>query len=515
MLAAKTPAGSKAKPSGKPAAARTPVDSSSAKAQSAADSAKAAAPASSSDSASAGTAAIPPGAPAAATLVFDYVTMEHRSQEIHPILREKKLEIDKAEQQMHELEMGAILPKFQVETGIGPAPGLKSIYDTLHIQPAGSTDYIIQSNKDFDFGNWGPFFGIEVTVAQPLNLSRYRAGHKAAAANIKVSEAAFQKEKMDVSEDAQKLYFQRVFAGQMLSILQDATHELDRAQKKMEDLLDEGDQSIKQTDLLELKAGRYALEKGRNEAGLGVARADLGLRFLMQLPDSVVLSPKDSLLSIRPESFPSLDSLKMLTLLNHPDLKRLANGLAARRELVRVAKGEIGPDIFLFGTFKYTKAWSSDRQSGGEDPFARDPLNELTGVGGLGMRINLNFWSRYEKVRKEKIELTQLERTETYAARGLIIKMQDEYVQMLNHRANVNEAQKSLRAAEAWLKGAALKYDLDPSTAKDMISPYKTAIGARRDYYEAVLNYNLAVSKVIKSIGWTLTDYIHNLRPNG
>jgi outer membrane protein TolC len=454
-----------------------------------------------------------PSAPAG--LVLDYAAMERRAQEIHPILREKQLDIAKAEQQMHELEMAAILPRFQVETGMGPAPGLKYILDTTSLRLPGGGGYIPQYQKDYDFGNWGPFFGIEMTVAQPLNLSRYRAGHKAAASNIKVAEAQFQKEKLDVSEDAQKLYFQRVYAGQMYSILKDATHELDGAQKKMEELLDDGDESVKQTDLLELKAGRYALEKARNEAGLGVARADLGLRFLLQIPDSVAIQPKDAVLPLRAEALPSLDSLKMLTLLNHPDLKRLANGLAARRELVRVAKGEIGPDIFLFGSFKYTKAWSSDRQSGGEDPFARDPLNEITGVGGLGMRLNLNFWSRYQKVRKEKIELSQLERTEIYAARGLILKMQDEYTQMLNHRANVTEAQKSLRAAEAWLKGAALKYDLDPSTAKDMISPYKTVLGAKRDYFEAVLNYDLAMAKVIKSIGWTLTDYFHNFQGKG
>src|SRR6185295_3974588 len=116
----------------------------------------------------------------------------------------------------------------------------------------------------------------------------------------------------------------------------------------------------------------------------------------------------------------------------------------ARRELIRVAKGELGPDIFLFGNFKYTKAWSTDRQSGGENPFARDPLNEITGVGGLGMRLNLNFWQRYQKVRKERIELQQLQRTETYAAGGLLLKMQDEYVQMLKARNNVTESQKSL-----------------------------------------------------------------------
>jgi outer membrane protein TolC len=494
--------------------AASAADSTAAKTDSiaAADSAKA--PAKPADAAA---DPIKAAAAAPASVVMDYIAMDRRAQDIHPMLLEKKLEIDKAEQQMRELEMAAILPRFQVETGIGPAPGLKTLAETTLVSSSvagGASGFFEQYHKDYDFGTWGPFFGIEVTVAQPLNLSRYRAGHKATVSNVKVAQAQFHKEQLDVSEDAQKLYFQRVYAGQMFAILKDATKELDRAQKKMEEMLDEGDQGVKQTDLLELKAGRYTLEKARNEAGLGVARADLGLRFLLQLPDSIAIVPKDSVLALRGEALPSLDSLKLLTLLNHPDLKRLANGLAARRELVRVAKGEIGPDIFLFGTFKYTKAWSTDRQSGGEDPFARDPLNEITGVGGLGMRLNLNFWSRYQKARKEKIELTQLERTETYAARGLILKMQDEYVQMLNQRANVTEAQKSLRAAEAWLKGAALKYDLEPSTAKDMIGPYKTVLGAKRDYFEAVMNYNLAVAKVIKSIGWTLADYLHSLSSN-
>ena len=320
---------------------------------------------------------------------------------------------------------------------------------------------------------------------------------------------------MEISEESQRLYFQRLYAGQMQGILDDASREMDRAQKRIENMLDEGDESIKQTDLLELKVGRYTLEKGRGEAKLGVARSELGLRFLIQAPDSLPVALKDTNLTLRREALPSLDSLKMLTLMNHPDLKRLANGLAARRELLRVAKGEIGPDIFLFANFKYTKAWSTDRQSGGDDPFARDPLNEITAVGGLGMKLNLNFWQRYEKVRKERIELVQLERTETYAARGLLLRMQDEYVQMLTARTNVSEAQKSLRAAEAWLKGAALKFDLDPSTAKEMISPFRAVLSAKKDYFEAVMNYNVAVAKVIKSIGWTLTDYIHNLSPKG
>lgn len=451
--------------------------------------------------------------PAPVVRAFDYVTAEKTAMDVYPILKEKHLEIDKSEQQLEDLKRSAILPKFNVETGMGPAPGLRTVLDSTSSFLPDSTPPIFQKQKEYDFHEWGPFFGIEATVAQPLNLTRYFAGKRAAEAGVRVSEAEFQKERIDVSEEIQERYFERVYAGQLLSILQNAGKDLDKAQKTMEEKLDEGDGSVKQTDLLELKSGRYAFEKGRNEASTGATRAEQALRFLLQVPESEVLSLRDTSLTMRTEVFPSLDSLKMLTLLNHPDLKRLANGLAARRELVRVAKGELGPDIFLFGNFKYTKAWSPARTSGGEDPFARDPLNELTAVGGLGMRLNLNFWSRYENVRKARIELTLLERTETYAARGLLLKMQDEYLQMMNCKANVAEAQKSLRAAEAWLKGAAMKYDLDPSNAKDMISPYKTALGARKDYYEAILNYNLAVAKVIKSIGWTLGDFIHNLGP--
>lgn len=457
------------------------------------------------------------GAGVAMGQTLDYRDVEKRAQEVHPILHEKKLNIAKTEQQLQELKRSAILPKFVLETAVGPAPGLKSVLDTtsLVIPPQSGlfTDSlrVPQFRKVYDYGEWGPFFGVEMTAAQPLNLGRYRAGHRARTYQLRVSEAEFQKERLDVSEEAQKLYFQRVFAGMMLSILDDAAKELDKAQRKMQDMLDDGDQGVTQTDLLELKAGRYTLEKSRSEASLGVARTELGLRFLTQQADTVAFAPKDSVLFQRKETLPSLDSLKLLALEHHPDLKRLKHGLAARNELIRVAKGEMGPDIFLFGNFQYTKAWSSDRESGGDNPFARDPLNEITGVGGIGLRLNLNFWQRYEKVRKERIEFKQLQRTEAYAAAGLLLRLQDEYVQLLKHKADMGESQKSLRAAEAWLKAAAMKYDLDPGAAKDMISPYRTVLTAKRDYFQAVLEYNLSVAKVIKAVGWTLSDYFHTL----
>src|SRR5687767_10025772 len=80
-----------------------------------------------------------PIAPPDQVAAFNYRTLENRILEVHPILKEKRTNVDKTVQQLHELKMAAILPKFVVETAVGPAPGLKSILDTTSLTlPSGA-----------------------------------------------------------------------------------------------------------------------------------------------------------------------------------------------------------------------------------------------------------------------------------------------------------------------------------------------------------------------------------------
>jgi outer membrane protein TolC len=448
-------------------------------------------------------------ADSAAGPALGVVEVERLALEQHPILAEKQLQVVKSEEQIRNLDMAVILPKFEIETGIGPAPGIRQRIDRGDVTVGGDT--VLRREREFDFGEWGPFFGIEATVAQPLNIGRYRAGRKAATLQVRVSEAEFKKEQLIVSEEAQTLYYQRLYALTLARELTSARKDLDRAQKRLQNQLDAEEGNVSQTDLLQIKSGRYSLDQGYNEANLGVARSALGLGFLLNRSDSGGVTLADTGLSMRREAVPSLPDLKIAALRAHPDLLRLRNGLSARQELLKVAQGELGPDIFLFGNFKYSKAWSSDRQSGGDDPFARDPLNELTAVAGLGMRLRLNFWNGYQKYRKERLELRQLERTEVYAARGILLRVEDAYLQMAKARSDAEEAQKALRAAEAWLKGVAMKYDLNETGGTDIVAPFKQSLTAKRDYYKAVLEYNVAVAKLFTATGWTLSDYLGTL----
>ena len=65
---------------------------------------------------------------------------------------------------------------------------------------------------------------------------------------------------------------------------------------------------------------------------------------------------------------------------------------------------------------------------------------------------------------------------------------------------------------DAWLKGAAIRYDLDHSEARGLAQPFKQSISSRHEYYGAVLEYNLAVAALFKSVGWTLSDYLGSLK---
>ncbi len=433
----------------------------------------------------------------------------------HPVLAEKELDIDKARERVRDVDMGVILPRFDLETGVGPAPGIREVVrDTLQRFGANPDPYF-ETRRRYDLGEWGPYFGIQGNIVQPLNFARYRAGRRAANLRVRVTEAEFKKEQIAVSEEAQEIYFQRLYALTMHRELDEARRDLDRAQRRISDLLDDGDESVSQTDLLQLRAGRYSLDQGWNEAVLGERRTALSLRFMLMLPDDIEPVLADSVLTVRQERIPHLDTLRLAALRGHPDLSRLRNGLAARQELLKVAQGEIGPDIFLFGSFQYTKSWSSDRQTGTSDPFARDPLNELTGAGGLGMRLRLNFWQRQQSYRKERLELRQLERTEVYAARGVLLRVEDAYLRAMTARDDVEEAQKALRAADAWLRGASMAYDLDPSEAPGMIAPFRQSLVAKRDFYRAVLAYNVAVARLFRETGWTLSDYLGSLNHGG
>lgn len=413
-----------------------------------------------------------------------------------PMLAETRYSLEGKKIRSKEILAEAILPKFTFSMMVGPAPGLRE-----------TTDAWGDTVDTWDFTEWGPFWGANIQATQPLNLGQYRVGQKAASADLKQQEMNIEGSVLKKEVELQTYYYNYLYAKEMVRLTAEAQKQVDRAYEKMEEALDEDDESVSQMDLLKLKASMHVLKEGVSDANSGLSQVMLAIRFSLGLADDEEFETEDTVLTFRPERMPSLEEVKELTLANNPDLKRLEFGLQAKSYQVDLATAKLAPEFFILGEFTYAKSWAGGRNAIQKDAFSQDAVNKVSGSFGVGLRYRLNFWSGMEKMRKSKTEYRMLKMKEQYAAEGTVLKAVEQYHKTLAAKEKAEAVKESLRASDAILKGAAMQYDLDPSNSGDLVSAYSQNVNLQKDYYAAVCKYNIALAELIARMGLHLKDY--------
>lgn len=418
-----------------------------------------------------------------------------------PMLAETRFSTEAKKNKINEIKASAILSKFEVSMLVGPAPGLKE-----------SVDDWGDSVDTWDFTKMGPFFGTQIKAVQPLNYGQYKVGKKAAEADLRQQELNVMDKELAKGVELQTYYYNYLLAIEMNRLVAEAKKQLDRAQEKIEDALDEEEEGVSQLDLLKLKAGRHTLDEAVIDAKGGLDRVNLAVRFYLGLDSTETFAPEDTVLSERTEHFPTLDEAKEIAIAHHPDLKRLAAGLEARKYQLQLAEAKLGPQFFIMGEFVYVKSWAGNRTAVQKNAFAQDAVNKISGSFGIGMRYNLNVWNSWSSYVSARTELRGLKLKENYASEGILLQLEEQFIQTQGARDKVESLRSSLRASEAILKSAAMKYDLDPSNTSDLVSAYTDNLQLQKSYYYAVCKYNIAFAELIRRMGLSLSEY-HQLFP--
>ncbi len=413
-----------------------------------------------------------------------------------PKIQEKSFEIKKAELQKQALRNSAIIPKLEVSFAVGPAPRYSITHDAN-----GNAD------ATYDFGTIDPFFGTEIKLMQPLNIDRLIHGMKASTYAIALKECDKRKASIELSKSLQELYYKYIYVKQMMSLATEVKSNLEKAIKKVRDDLDNESSDVTQDDLLELKAQMFTIDDGLYQAEHGLEAVHRAITFCIQ--DSN-FSFKDSILSIRTEKTGPLDTLKKLLLYYQPDLQRLQIGIKAQQMVVNTAIGELLPDVFAVGGIKLSRVVIDKNMSNGTDDLL-NPYNNKEGSLGIGLRFNLNYWSLKDKYLKEKNELDKVRYKETYASNGLVLELETQFNKVIVYKKRCESAKVSLDNSEALMKSVAIKYDLDHSKIKQLVSSYEKNILCRKNYAGAILDYNIAVADLMVKTGLTFDEYLQNV----
>ena len=413
-----------------------------------------------------------------------------------PQMAETKHGLESKNDKIRSLTAEVILPTFNVSMMVGPAPGLKETVD----QWGDTVD-------TYDFSRMGPFWAVEAKFIQPLNLGQYRSGKKALEADLQQKTFEIENSTRKKEVELQSYYYNYLLALEMKRLAADAKKQVDKAYDQLEEALDEDEPTVSQNDLLNLKAKMHTVKEGVIEADLGMKRVMLAIRFALALPDGDTFATEDTVLAMRPEPLPTEEQVRDLTIKYNPELKQLEAGLRARRLQMDLAEAKLAPEFFIMGEFQYVKSWAGNRNVLQKSAFAQDAVNKISGLVGVGLRYRLNFWKSWEEFRKARTDYRGLQLKENYAADGLVAKAVEQYYQVVAAKEKLDAMRESLRASEALLKGAAMKYDLDKSQTSDLVSAYTQNVSMKKDYYFAVCRYNVEFAGLIAKMGLSLQEY--------
>jgi len=393
---------------------------------------------------------------------------------------------------IEQIKAGALLPKFELSMLTGLVPGLKT-----------DTDYHGQTVEAWDFTKMGPYFGMNIQAAQPLNFGQLQLGLRAARADLEQKKMEIDGKEQFLKVNLLSYYYGYLLAKEMNKLAQDGHKQMRKAADNLEEALDDGDEDASQMDLLELKAGFFEIDKAVLEAKSGLKKAQLAAKFALKLPDDVSFEPADSVLAAVSDFVPDLDSLKKWACMHHPDIRRLNAGLEATSMQMELASAKMAPEFFVVAEFEYAKSWAGDRTSLSKNAFAQDPVNKISGAFGVGIRYKLNFWNQWENYKMARVEHRILRQTESYANRGIELQIEEKYEDFLVAKSKLESARNALRATEGMLKGAAMQYDINPSKTSGLLaSAYKKNLLMKKDYYFAVYEYNMAVARLFAQAGY-------------
>ena len=413
-----------------------------------------------------------------------------------PQMAEKRFETEGKTDKIRSLKSEVILPTFNVSMMVGPAPGLKETIDNW-----GDTV------DTYDFSRMGPFWAVEAKFIQPLNLGQYRTGKQALEADLQQKSFEIENTTLKKEVELQTYYYNYLLALEMNRIAADAKKQVDKAYDQLEEALDEDDPKVSQTDLLNLKAKMHTVKEGVIEADLGMKRVQLAIRFALSLPEGDTFAAEDTVLAMRQETMPTEELVRELTIKHNPELKQLEAGLRARKLQMDLAEAKLAPEFFIMGEFQYVKSWAGNRNVLQKDAFAEDAVNKISGLIGVGLRYRLNFWKGWEDFRKARTEYRGLKLKGNYASDGLVAKAVEQYYQVVAAKGKLDAMRESLRASEALLKDAAMKYDLDKSQTSALVSAYTQNVTMQKDYYFAVCRYNVEFAGLVAKMGLSLSDY--------
>jgi outer membrane protein TolC len=414
-----------------------------------------------------------------------------RALAANPEVEEAKWDVEIRRGELMEAKAGSF-PRGELTNLTGVVPDAKG--NILNFNQAGVDD----------LGRLGPFTRFEGRIVYPLfTWGKLAAGEEAARKGVEQELVGEEAQRQKTIEAVKEHYYTLLFTRQVHDLLVDVRAGFQKALETAEERLAEGDGSVTQLDVLNLRIGLSAVarEIPRLEQGIVLTRAAL-LRA-MGLRQDTPFKVADERLEPEKAKLRDLSYYVSSVFEKRPEWRRLVLGIEAKEQELKVASSDFKPFLFLAIPFRYGYAPGRSRQT---NPFAYDDFNFLDGGPVLGLRWNLSFRDVQAKVARTRAELMKLRAQSKTASLGLPLEVSQAYLGVKEAEQRMALTAEGRKAARTLVALAVANFELGIGEAQDVFMGLGQHSEASSAYYEAVKDYNIALAKLSRVVGEEVTE---------
>jgi outer membrane protein TolC len=444
-----------------------------------------------------------PRAAAADTAEVSLSSSIRRALEVSPEVDQRRAQRAFAEARHDEARANRFFTDFTGSSAHSLAPGLDI--------PSGVTrpndELYLEPDVTNDWENLRLFTRVQAELTQPIyTWGQLSSTIRAAEHGIDVEEAAVENKSLEVAARTGELYFSLLLTNALDRLARETGDAINRAQREVERLLDEGAEDVDQADLFKVQLTKQEYNRRVVEINQRQQTARAALKRQLFLPERTTLQLADRELAPLPFEVPS-DSLAhfmQLAVNNRPELEQVRAGIAARSALVDVAQSDYYPKLFFGTSASFTYTPGRYRQP---NPYVGDPFRSRSARTGFGLRMNLNFYQTRARVEQARAELNEVRYQQSAAEQLVRFEVEDAYRNVLIAQADVESRDESVTITEEWLRTEQINFDLDIGNTENLIDAVRANLEAEASYYQAVQRYNVAILKLLRATG-TLTSRI-------
>lgn len=403
-----------------------------------------------------------------------------------------EFESETARNKLNEAKNSRFLPKFDLVDLFGPVPDVPAGY--------GPPDFV---DYDRDWSKWNIFNRVKIEAFQPLfTFGKLSSLIKAADSGLKAKELQISVERSELAHKVKALYYGLVFGYSGLKLLDEMNEKLDSAKKRVQKLLNKKSSEVTEIDVMKLNVFGADMDRRYLEAYQDIDTAKRALRVLMGKAPDKGIDIKDRSLNPVEAELKGIDEYLNIARENRQELKQISAAVEARKSLMKAAKSDFFPTLFLAGQFNYGIAPGREHYN---NPYLNDQFNVLSGGAALGLNQNLSLWLTDAKYRQAKSEYKKMLAQHDQVVNAVLLDVRRSYDSAVNKNKAIDITKQGFKDARSWMTSAYLGFDMGTVPTSDLIEAFVAYTKAKMEYFNTIFTYNMALSNLSRSTGRELS----------